>query len=92
MRGLARAVGSDPDRAWPGSWMPDEDTRLAVEEALAGLPREQRRVVDLIYQWGLKPVGPETAHALKVPEGTVKSRVHAALLTLRTFFTHSGES
>jgi RNA polymerase sigma-70 factor, ECF subfamily len=90
MRGLAWAVGSDPDRAWPGSWMPDEHTRLAVEEALAGLPREQRRVVDLIYQWGLTFA--ETAHALKVPEGTVKSRVHAALLTLRTFFTHSGES
>ncbi len=70
--------------------MPDADLRLAVEEALSGLPPEQRRVLDLIYQGGLTFT--ETAHALRVPPGTVKSRVHAALLTLRAFFRRSGRS
>jgi RNA polymerase sigma-70 factor, ECF subfamily len=87
MRGLARAVG-DLDRAGPVSSMASGETRLIVEEALAGLPKAQRRVLDLIYVGGLTFA--ETAHALKVPVGTVKSRVHAALLGLRAFFRHTG--
>lgn len=90
MRGLAQALGSHPESARPERRMPDEDTRLTVEEALAGLPPEQRRALDLIYQGGLTFA--ETAHALKVPVGTVKSRVHAALLSLRVFFKRSGAS
>ena len=84
IRGLAQAVAGDLDRAGLDNSMPPEDTRLIVEEALAGLPKTQRRVLDLIYLGGLTFA--ETAHALKVPVGTVKSRVHAALLSLRAFF------
>jgi RNA polymerase sigma-70 factor, ECF subfamily len=90
MRGLAQAVNRDPDRARSEIWMSVEETRLIVEEALAALPRSQRRVLDLIYQGGLTFV--ETAHALNVPVGTVKSRVHAALLSLRVFFERPGTS
>jgi RNA polymerase sigma-70 factor (ECF subfamily) len=68
----------------------DTDLRLAIEEALAGLPVEQRRVLDLIYQGGLTFA--ETARALRVPQGTVKSRVHAALLALRATFGRQGRS
>ena len=70
--------------------MPDADLRLAVEEALTTLPIEQRCVLDLIYQRGLTFT--ETARALGVPRGTVKSRVHAALLTLRALFQRSNSS
>ena len=84
MRGLARALDTDLDGVRPERRIVDEDTRLAVEEALAALPKGQRRALDLIYQGGLTFA--ETAHALRVPVGTVKSRVHAALLSLRAFF------
>ena len=90
MRGLAQAVDGDPDHARSEHWMSAEETRLIVEEALAALPRSQRRVLDLIYLGGLTFA--ETAHALKVPVGTVKSRVHTALVSLRAFFERSGTS
>ncbi len=90
LRGLMGAVGAHAEHVRLEARMPDADVRLAVEEALAGLPPEQRRVLDLIYQCGLTFA--ETAHALRVPPGTVKSRVHAALLTLRVFFRRSSGS
>ncbi len=90
MRGLMRAVDGHEAQAGAETQMPDPDLRLAVEEAFSGLPTEQRRVLDLIYQGGLTFA--ETARALRVPPGTVKSRVHAALLALRTFFRRSGPS
>jgi RNA polymerase sigma-70 factor (ECF subfamily) len=90
LRGLVRAVGAHAEQVRLEARMADTDLRLAIEEALSGLPPEQRRVVDLIYQGGLTFA--ETARALGVPQGTVKSRVHAALLTLRAFFRRSGRS
>jgi RNA polymerase sigma-70 factor (ECF subfamily) len=90
VRGLMVAMGTHALHAQWEARLPDADLRLAVEEALAGLPVEQRRVVDLIYQRGL--TFSETAHALGVPRGTVKSRVHAALLTLRAVFQESSQS
>ncbi len=88
VRGLMRAVDAHADQVRVGARTLDADVRLAIEEAFSGLPPEQRRVLDLIYQGGLTFA--ETAQALRVPPGTVKSRVHAALLALRTFFRRSG--
>lgn len=89
LRGLVRTVEAQAQaeqmRLDPRT--SDADLRLSVEEALAGLPSEQRRALDLIYQCGLTFA--ETARALGVPAGTVKSRVHTALLTLRGFFRRS---
>ena len=90
LRALARTVGAYADQMRLEPRMADIDLRLAIEEALAGVPAEQRRVLDLIYQGGLTFA--EAARALGVPQGTVKSRVHAALLTLRAFFRRSGRS
>ncbi len=52
-----------------------------AEDILAPLPEEQREVVWLRFvdELGLK----EIAEVLGIPEGTVKSRLHAALKTLR---------
>ncbi len=89
LRGLM-AAASPGEHQRLLSWRPDADLRLAVEEALSNLPAGQRQVLDLIYRGGFTFV--EAAHALSVPLGTVKSRVHAALLTLRVFFGRSGGS
>jgi RNA polymerase sigma-70 factor, ECF subfamily len=90
LRGLMRAVGAHAEQARLEARMADIDLRLAIEEALTGLPAEQRRLLDLIYQGGLTFA--EAARALGVPQGTVKSRVHAALVTLRAFFRQSGRT
>jgi len=76
-------LGGAPRR--PGeSEGPDADDRLTVDEALARLSLDQRRVVELIYRDGLTFA--ETAQAMRMPVGTVKSRVHSALSVMRAFF------
>ena len=53
-----------------------------VQRALAGLPAEQRAVLELFYFDGLSL--PEIGERLTVPVGTVKSRASRALSKLRT--------
>ncbi|MBI2923061.1 MAG: sigma-70 family RNA polymerase sigma factor [Planctomycetes bacterium] len=55
--------------------------RRELRERVAELPEDQRAAVDLHYFQGLTL--PECAAALAVPEGTVSSRVSAALSKLR---------
>ncbi len=88
MQELARAEGSHLERGPCESRIPDADDRLTVEEALDRLPADQRRVLDLIYRGGLTFA--ETARALRMPVGTVKSRVHSALSALRALFGPTG--
>jgi RNA polymerase sigma factor (sigma-70 family) len=64
-----------------GSDLADADRRMAVEDALVGLPMAQRAVIVLHYLVGL-PLR-EVAETLAIPEGTVKSRLNAALVALR---------
>lgn len=57
-------------------------TRLAdLESALLALPTPQREAVVLRHLEGLTVA--ETAFAMDLPEGTVRSRVHGAIQTLR---------
>jgi RNA polymerase sigma-70 factor (ECF subfamily) len=58
----------------------DVDGRLDVEEVLAGLPPEQRAVLVLRHVEDLSE--DEVAQVLRIPPGTVKSRLHRA----RTMF------
>jgi len=87
VRRLVEVMGSHAAQVQAKPRTPDADLRLAVQEALAGLPVEQRSVLDLIYRRGM--TFREAARAAGVPRGTVKSRVHAALLTLRALFERS---
>jgi RNA polymerase sigma-70 factor (ECF subfamily) len=57
------------------------DRRRQVKEALASLPEEQRRLVELMYfrGWTQSRIAEEEG----IPIGTVKSRVFAAMRRLR---------
>ena len=90
VRRLVTAMGAHALEAKVNARIPDADLRLAVEQALTHLPLEQRSILDLIYRRGMTFA--ETARALDLPRGTVKSRVHAALLTLRGRFERSNPS
>jgi RNA polymerase sigma-70 factor (ECF subfamily) len=59
----------------------DEERRLLVRAAVDRLPELFRQVVVLAYYQGLKYR--EIADVLAVPVGTVKSRLHAALVKLQ---------
>jgi RNA polymerase sigma-70 factor (ECF subfamily) len=63
--------------------LPDE--RRAVREALAGLPPEQRQVIELMYFEGLSQS--RIAERLELPLGTVKSRTLLGMRKLRTTLT-----
>lgn len=85
-----RSVGwsrrdSLPDRALESAVAPTEsDTADAdrLESALDDLPSEQREVIRLTYFEGLS--SSEIAEKIRIPIGTVKSRVRAAMTRLRT--------
>ena len=55
--------------------------REAIDEGLRSLPPEWRAIVVLRFYVGLSL--PETAQALGLPVGTVKSRLHRSLATMR---------
>ena len=81
-------VGHDPDpmaevsRLESGEW---------VQQALDELSDQMRSVVHLVYYQGLKYR--EAAEVLEIPVGTVKSRLHAAILRLHEYWdsTHVQE-
>ena len=56
-------------------------SRLSVQQALAGLTLEERRLLDLRYEEDLAQ--PVIAEVLGVPEGTVKVRLHRLRQQLR---------
>ena len=79
----ARADTPAPDDAASGV-----EVQEAVRRALAGLPGEQREVVVLKEYEGLK--FREIAEVLGAPESTVKSRLYAALDTMRESLARQG--
>ena len=57
------------------------DTALLVHDALAALPPHQREVLHQLFLVDRSPT--DTAAAMGIPVGTVKSRTHYALRALR---------
>lgn len=82
---LRRRVPVPTDQAPPDSGSPDPYAQLLLSQdlrrALASLPQEQREVVVLRIYLDLSVE--ESARALGVAEGTVKSRLSRALEALR---------
>jgi RNA polymerase sigma-70 factor (ECF subfamily) len=69
----------DEDRAW---------TAWEVARAVARLPEDQRRVVELAY--ANQMTQSEIAAELGIPLGTVKTRLYTALRKLKAIFAESG--
>jgi RNA polymerase sigma-70 factor (ECF subfamily) len=80
---VSRNVGDDSvlDRVASDANIADSPDRARVRRALAELPAEQRKVLELGYFDGLSCS--EIAEKLGTPIGTVKSRAAAALGKLR---------
>lgn len=62
--------------------------KLTVEEALSSLTTEHREVIVALHYRGLTVA--ETAEALHIPAGTVKSRTYYGLRELRTILDSLG--
>jgi RNA polymerase sigma-70 factor (ECF subfamily) len=75
--------GGDP---WPE--VQQKLDREAILSALAELPAEQRRCIELAYFSGYSY--PEIAGLLGVPLGTIKSRLRLGLQRLRPLLAHAG--
>jgi RNA polymerase sigma factor (sigma-70 family) len=84
---LEPLVGEDPADS-----VADQDflvrRRREVRAALAGLPAEQRQVLEMAYLDGMTQV--RIAEELRIPLGTVKTRTFAALRKLRKVLEPEG--
>lgn len=63
--------------------------RIELTEALSSLSKDEQQLVYLKYIQELKIK--EIAVVENIPEGTVKSRLHKTLKTLRNYFNDKGE-
>ena len=79
------AVGDDPEAR-----SLDEEYRRSVHTAIAALPADQRAVVALRFYRDLTL--DEIARVTGAPVGTVKSRLHRALVSLRRNYTSRSAS
>jgi RNA polymerase sigma-70 factor, ECF subfamily len=76
----AHAEATSPDPS-PDTLLAENEVQVRVRAALAELPAEQQRVLELAYLQGLSHG--EIAARLGVPLGTVKSRVRMAYQRMR---------
>ena len=80
-RALAAAVAAEPVAAWVEAEAGDPPALLRLKRAMADLPAEQRATVALFHLEDMSVA--ETAIALNVPAGTVKTRLMHARRKLR---------
>lgn len=66
-----------------------DNTNLEMEEAIASLSSAEQQLIFLKYFQDTKIK--EIAEIENIPEGTVKSRLHKALKSLRIFLTEKGD-
>lgn len=57
---------------------------IGINEVMTSLRREQKQLLDLVFFTGLTPT--EAAARLRMPLGTVKTRVRSVILELRKLF------
>lgn len=65
------------------------EAKLEIEEAIASLSNAEQQLIFLKYYQNTKIK--EIAEIERIPEGTVKSRLHKALKSLRTFLSEKGD-
>jgi RNA polymerase sigma factor (sigma-70 family) len=76
--GLVSLIEEQPERG-------DASDQIGLREIVQTLRPEQEEVIDLIYFQGYTQS--EASTKLGIPLGTVKTRVRAAISTIRTFFS-----
>jgi RNA polymerase sigma-70 factor (ECF subfamily) len=76
-----RASGTEAERTFAPDHAPRVADRDQLQRGFQRLPVDHRAVVVLKHYAGLS--NPEIAEALDIPEGTVRSRLHYSLKTLR---------
>ncbi|MCH8921759.1 MAG: RNA polymerase sigma factor [Planctomycetes bacterium] len=82
---LARLLASN--QPGPIDKLETEERRAWVREATDQLPEQLRSAVALVYYQGMKYR--EAAEVLDIPVGTIKSRLHSAILKLNEAWNHS---
>ncbi|WP_277587367.1 sigma-70 family RNA polymerase sigma factor [Psychrobacillus antarcticus] len=68
----------------------EDTTKLEIDEAIASLTSGEQQLIFLKYFQNTKIK--EIAELEKIPEGTVKSRLHKALKSLRNFLSEKGDA
>ena len=86
---LDQAAELPGDAATPEQYSADLERQRLVQEAMASLSAEQRQAIALAYYWGLSHS--EIAGRLKLPLGTVKTRMRLGMIRLREVLAPHGE-
>jgi len=86
---LDQAAELPGDAAIPEQYSADLERQRLVQEAMASLSAEQRQAIALAYYWGLSQS--EIADRLRLPLGTVKTRMRLGMIRLREVLAPHGE-
>lgn len=84
LKNPARVIGGDD----PAEQVARDDRQTMLQEALQSLNQKYRQPLVLYYYGDLEYK--DIAHALGVPEGTVKTRIHRAKLALKEWLEVRG--
>jgi len=88
------STAQDPEEIWKsipnGNSLSEEARWRSMYFAVQALPEEQRQVIDLAYYKGLSQS--EIAEVLDWPLGTVKTRVRAAMKSLKDLWLQNDQS